>query len=141
MRVQKRFQVSQGSSATRQLGTCAQIDTNSLLARGSQGAAQAAAGVTRRTRRVLSFLQRQFAEAEASAPPAKQRRGAGAASPVAAFQGVPLGPLLHGKTRAEASRMFYEVLVLNSRGLVAAQQGESFGEITLMPGKALIAGS
>ncbi|KAF3553000.1 hypothetical protein F2Q69_00014698 [Brassica cretica] len=47
-----------------------------------------------------------------------------------------LGKILAGKTRKLAARMFFETLVLKSRGLIDMQQDQPYGDITLklMPG-------
>ncbi|XP_059665649.1 sister chromatid cohesion 1 protein 4-like [Cornus florida] len=48
-------------------------------------------------------------------------------------KGLPMDNLLTGKTRKEASRMFFEALVLKTRDYIHAEQGTPFDSINIKP--------
>ena len=118
-------------------------DLTAALGDGDDAAGQGEDGgrarMTRRTRSVLHFLERRFAEAGLGGPAqpsAAARRGSGASrapSPAPAGAGIPLAPVLEGKSRSEAARMFCELLVLRARGYVAVAQAGPYGGITVGP--------
>ena len=51
---------------------------------------------------------------------------------------VSLGGLVEGKTRADACRWFFEVLVLKSRNYVELEQPKSYGDISIRPTSRLL---
>lgn len=66
----------------------------------------------------------------------RRRIAAQAAAPVSA---VGMDSLLEGKSRQDASRWFFELLVLKSRGFVDLQQSQSFSDISITPAEQLAA--
>ncbi|KAI3935261.1 hypothetical protein MKW92_013249 [Papaver armeniacum] len=46
---------------------------------------------------------------------------------------IPVDNLLSGKTRKEASRMFFETLVLKTRDYIHVEQEQPFANINIMP--------
>ncbi|GMH36325.1 hypothetical protein BSKO_04193 [Bryopsis sp. KO-2023] len=68
---------------------------------------------TSRTQVVLSHLEAAFKKQEAPNPSLKMNK------------------ILKGKTRLDASRWFFECLVLNSRGCIQMEQNEPFGDISI----------
>ncbi|GKV07927.1 hypothetical protein SLEP1_g19624 [Rubroshorea leprosula] len=70
-------------------------------------------GWSERTRLVAKFLRRTFLD--------KKKRGE--------EEKVHMLQLLRGKTKKESSRLFYEILVLKTKGLVDVEQDNAFGDI------------
>ena len=98
---------------------------------------------SKRTRNVLHVLQRSFAAASAAAQPAPARRGSGAAAAAAAAASaepvLALAPMLEGETKGHAARMFFELLVLHTKGYVALQQPAPYGDISIAQTPKLVA--
>ncbi|KAJ4904965.1 Sister chromatid cohesion 1 protein 3 [Raphanus sativus] len=84
-------------------------------------ASQDSDGLTGRTRALAQYLK----ERSSSTPSSSNSSG-----------DLSLGKILDGKTRKVAARMFFETLVLKSRGLIDTQQDQPYSDITLklMPG-------
>ncbi|CAH8390710.1 unnamed protein product [Eruca vesicaria subsp. sativa] len=84
-------------------------------------ASQDSDGLTGRTRALAQYLR----ERSSSTPTSSFSSG-----------DLSLGKILAGKTRKLAARMFFETLVLKSRGLIDMQQDQPYSDITLkmMPG-------
>lgn len=96
---------------------------------------------SKRTRNVLHVLQRSFAAASAAQPAAPARRGSGAAAAAAAAAEpvLALAPMLEGETKGHAARMFFELLVLHTKGYVALQQPAPYGDISIAQTPKLVA--
>ncbi|KAL0866945.1 hypothetical protein Bca101_046063 [Brassica carinata] len=84
-------------------------------------ASQDSDALTGRTRALAQYLK----ERPSSTPSSSYNSG-----------DLSLGKILDGKTRKLAARMFFETLVLKSRGLIDMQQDQPYSDITLklMPG-------
>ncbi|KAL0848424.1 hypothetical protein Bca101_021671 [Brassica carinata] len=84
-------------------------------------ASQDSDALTGRTRALAQYLK----ERSSSTPSSSSSSG-----------DLSLGKILEGKTRKLAARMFFETLVLKSRGLIDMQQDQPYSDITLklMPG-------
>ncbi|WZZ17940.1 hypothetical protein YC2023_111029 [Brassica napus] len=84
-------------------------------------ASQDSDALTGRTRALAQYLK----ERSSSGPSSSSSSG-----------DLSLGNILEGKTRKLAARMFFETLVLKSRGLIDMQQEQPYSDITLklMPG-------
>ncbi|CAF2048602.1 unnamed protein product [Brassica napus] len=84
-------------------------------------ACQDSDALTGRTRALAQYLK----ERSSSGPSSSSSSG-----------DLSLGKILEGKTRKLAARMFFETLVLKSRGLIDMQQEQPYSDITLklMPG-------
>ncbi|XP_018460704.2 sister chromatid cohesion 1 protein 3-like [Raphanus sativus] len=84
-------------------------------------ASQDSDALTDRTRALAQYLK----ERSSSSPTSSNSSG-----------DLSLGKILDGKTRKVAARMFFETLVLKSRGLIDMQQDQPYSDITLklMPG-------
>ncbi|KAF8110740.1 hypothetical protein N665_0079s0055 [Sinapis alba] len=84
-------------------------------------ASQDSDALTGRTRALARYLK----ERSSSSPSSSSSSG-----------DLSLGRILEGKTRKLAARMFFETLVLKSRGLIDMQQEQPYSDITLklMPG-------
>ena len=107
-------------------------DNDDVLIEGSLGGSetsgdQAVDGFTARTRLVLSHLQKKFAPV-----PGKKRRNpvTGGGEPDAELG---LHSLLEGKERLDASRWFYQMLVLRGQGWIDMCQEEAYGDIVIKP--------
>ncbi|CAA7016672.1 unnamed protein product [Microthlaspi erraticum] len=79
-------------------------------------ASQDSDGLTGRTRALAQYLK----ERSSSSPTSRSPSG-----------DLSLSKILAGKTRKLAARMFFETLVLKSRGLVDVQQEQPYSDITL----------
>ncbi|XP_043691696.1 sister chromatid cohesion 1 protein 3-like [Telopea speciosissima] len=73
-----------------------------------------------RTRAVAQYLRRQSPSTPNSKGPSEI---------------LSLNKILEGKTRKISARMFFETLVLSSKGLIDVQQEETYGDITLLTQK------
>ncbi|KAK4802315.1 hypothetical protein SAY86_000518 [Trapa natans] len=78
-------------------------------------------GWSSRTRAVAKFLQALFDKEAVRGKPV-----------------LPMDNLLSGKTRKEASRMFFESLVLKSRDYIQVEQANPFSSINMRPGAKLM---
>jgi cohesin complex subunit SCC1 len=99
-----------------------------------------ASSFTTRTRLVLSQLQ------QAAGAGGSQRRGSADGGkrrklqqqqPGAAV--VSAGELLQNKSRMDASRWFFELLVLRNKGFVDLQQQQAYGDVVVVPSAKLLA--
>ena len=84
-------------------------------------------------RRLVAHAQAEFSGA---AGKKKRRLQSGAAEPAGS---ISLDGLVEGKTRADACRWFFEVLVLKSRDFVELEQPMSYGDISIRPTSRLLA--
>ncbi|KAF5195238.1 Sister chromatid cohesion 1 protein [Thalictrum thalictroides] len=73
-------------------------------------------GWSHRTRKVAGFLRKSFLD----------RKECGNTEP------LNLNPVLNNKTKKESARLFYEILVLKSRGLVDVKQDTPYDDICLL---------
>ena len=62
--------------------------------------------------------------------------GSGVLKP-SASRSLQVGDCVQGNSRSTAARFFFEMLVLQTHGVVDAQQDTPFGEITVRPGRKL----
>ena len=83
-----------------------------------------------RTQAVLQQVTERFAALAAAEVGGKRRRTGAAAGPVPELG---LGTLLEGRSRADAARCFFELLVLQNGGHVRLSQAAPFQEIAIRP--------
>ncbi|XP_019093207.1 PREDICTED: sister chromatid cohesion 1 protein 3-like [Camelina sativa] len=79
-------------------------------------ASQDSDGLTGRTRALVQYLKQRSSSSPTSSHPSGD---------------LSLSEILAGKTRKLAARMFFETLVLKSRGLIDMQQDKPYGDIAL----------
>ncbi|CAN6448861.1 unnamed protein product [Victoria cruziana] len=89
----------------------------------SQDPIEENSGWSMRTRGVAKYLKSLFESIELSS----------SKSGVATQRMVPLDRLLVGKTRKEASRLFFETLVLNTKDFIHVEQVRPFENIEVGP--------
>ena len=101
--------------------------------------------LSKRTRSVLSFLQRSFtalAAANEGATPAADEPPSTPSGWPAGGSSVPvlqLDPLLSGQSKTHAARLFFELLVLSKDGFVALKQNAPYGAVHIAPAAGLTA--
>lgn len=97
---------------------------------GEQSSVDHSSSFTQRTRLVLSQLQ-QLAAPSSSSRPSKRARlqHCGVHSSAA----VSSASLMQGRSRIDASRCFFELLVLRNKGYVALAQAEPYGLVRVEP--------
>ena len=83
-------------------------------------------GWSRRTHRVLNYLKGEFEKLGAAAAPKGGRRGGQAPRVV-----LRSGDVMAGQDRRDAARIFFELLVLRTRGYVDIVQPEAYGNMEL----------
>ena len=92
-----------------------------------------------RTRNVLTHLQRSFAaaatagRAHAGARNADDDEAEEEEEPAAGGVALELQPMLEGESKSRAARLFFEVLVLSTKGFVLPSQAEPYGPILMAP--------
>lgn len=114
---------------------------------GSQGTELASVGgadsakdnFTNRTKMVLSSLQTNF-EAAAELGSVKKRR-LSSGSQYAPGLEISMNALVDGKGRKDASRWFFEMLVLKTRNYVSLKQEEPYGDISIAATSKLLTAS
>lgn len=92
---------------------------------------------------MLRYFEGRFSK-EDSGRPSKMRKSGGGAAEAAGSAGgreVDMDGILEGKTKMEAARLFYEVLVLKGRNLLSLKQERAFGRISVAPGLASTMGA
>lgn len=84
-------------------------------------------GVTERTRLALSQLQKSFAGSAGS-----KRRHPSTGGADASIVSLSLNEMMEDKkTRLEACRLFYQMLVLQGQGFVELEQAEAYGDVSI----------
>lgn len=86
----------------------------------------------------LSFVHHMLVQVtwEGGLGTSKRRRKTGAGTAVA-LASVGLNTMLTGKSRQDASRWFFELLVLKSQGFVELQQAQPYAEISVSAARQL----
>jgi hypothetical protein len=92
-----------------------------------EGVAGDGVGVTERTRMALFQLQKNFAGSAGS-----KRRHPSTGGADAGIESLSLNEMMDDKkTRLEACRLFYQMLVLQGQGFVEMEQEEAYGDISI----------
>lgn len=77
-----------------------------------------------------------------TSPGKRKRRTPGKSSYSAGAEGAPrqlqLDGMLAGKSKLEAARLFFELLVLNNKGYVQLSQEEPYSDVGILPASELL---